>query len=402
MADSNAIPRKPEPDAEPGWLLRLEARLGLLDPVQLVVFRSFGTPDALHLWGRVVEKKGVEGTTEKTSTWQNVLNTLHRLESTEIPGAHVRARFQGKSWDTTSDAEGYFVLNVDPPEALAPGWHEVELELVDSVGEPAERVTRERVLVPSPDAEFAVVSDVDDTVVLTRSTELFRQLAILFGDGARSRVPFPGVPALYRALARGPDDRGDNPVFYVSMSGWNLYDLLEEFLDLNDIPPGPLFLSDLRLVEKPSAVMGSRNHKFENIDILLRTYPELPFVLVGDSGMHDPELYAGVVKAHPGRIRAVYIHDVSPPGRDREVEEVARFLEAQGVPMLRVGSAREAAEHAQAQGLISRSGLEEVQREVERQEAQDPADREQPPELAGGSRRPAPRSPGPTPDRKGR
>lgn len=174
---------------EPGWLLRLEERLGLLNPVQLLVFRSFGTPDALHLRGRVIEKKGVEGTTEKTSTWQNVLNTLHRLESTEIPGAQVRAHFQGRSWDTTSDEEGYF---------------------------------------------------------LTRSTEFFRQLSIIFGNGARDRVTFPGVPALYRALTRGPDGEGHNPVFYVSMSGWNLYDLLEEFLDINDIPPGPLFLNDLR------------------------------------------------------------------------------------------------------------------------------------------------------------
>jgi phosphatidate phosphatase APP1 len=376
MADSNAIPRKPQPDAEPGWLLRLEERLGLLDPVQLLVFRSFGTPDALHLRGRVIEQKGVEGTTEKTSTWQNVLNTLHRLESREIPGAHVRAHFQGKSWDTTSDEEGYFVLNVDPAEALPPGWHEVELELVDSVGEPVERRTRERVLVPSPDAEFAVVSDVDDTIILTKSTELFRQLAIIFGDSARDRVPFRGVPALYRALSRGPDGEGHNPIFYVSMSGWNLYDLLEEFMDVNEIPLGPLFLSDLRLVESPSTVMGSQNSKFESIDLLLRTYPELPFILIGDSGMHDPELYANIVREHPGRIRSIYIHDVSPPRRDREVEEIARSLEEQGVPMLRAGSALEAARHAREQGFIDRSGWEEVRREVERQQSREQTDEE--------------------------
>lgn len=369
MADSNAIPRKPEPDAEPGWLLRLEERLGLLKPVQIVVFRSFGTPDALHVWGRVVETKAIEGTTEKSSTWQNVLNTLHRLESTEIPGAHVRAHFGGKTWDTRSDEEGYFVLTFSPGETLAPGWHEVMLELVDSIGEPAERVAREQVLVPASDAEFAVVSDIDDTIVVTKSTELFRQMAILFGDGARDRVPFPGVPALYRALVRGPDDRGRNPIFYVSMSGWNLYDLLEEFMDVNEIPPGPLFLSDLRLVEDRSPVMASQNHKFDNIDLLLRTYPELPFVLIGDSGMHDPELYAKLVEAHPGRVRAVYIHDVSDPERDREVERIARRLEEHGVPMLRVGNALDAASHAMEHGLIDRAGRQEVEREVARQQA---------------------------------
>ncbi|CAN5179573.1 hypothetical protein BH23GEM4_BH23GEM4_15030 [soil metagenome] len=245
MHDSNAIPRTPDPDAEPGWKLRLEARLGLLDPISLLVFRSFGTPDALPIRGRVSEKKGVSGTLEQSSLWQNVLNTLNRLDSDEIPGAHVRAHLDGKQWDTHTDGEGYFVLDLDPTQPLDPGWHEVELELVETLGEPAQRRVGVEVLVPPADAEFAVISDLDDTVIESHANELFRQITILFGESARTRTPFPGIPTLYRALRRGPDDRGINPLFSVSKSGWNLYDLFQEFMDANRIPRGPLFLSDL-------------------------------------------------------------------------------------------------------------------------------------------------------------
>ncbi len=219
-------------------------------------------------------------------------------------------------------------------------------------------------LVPSSEADFAVVSDIDDTIVRTKSTDFFRQIAIVFGNDARSRVAVRGMPSFYRALARGPRDGGLNPIFYVSMSGWNLYDLMEEFMDVNEIPAGPLFLSDLRVVEDPSSVMGSRHHKFENIDILLRAYPELPFLLVGDSGMHDPELYAKIAKEHPGRIKAIYIHDVSPPHRDGEVDEIAQSLDEQGVLMVRVRCALEAAQRAMEHGFITHAGLEEVQREA--------------------------------------
>lgn len=364
--DSNAVARHPDPDARPGWKLRLEARLGILDPVQVVVFRSFGTPDLLHVRGRVIERKGLVGTTESSPLWRNVLNTLRRLDSDEIPGARLRARFGGGSWETTSDAEGYFVFNADPPEPIAPGWHEVEIDLLETIGEPAERTVRARVLVPHPDAEFAVVSDVDDTIIRTRSTNVLQELAIVFGNGARDRSPFRGVPAFYRALRRGPDDRGDNPVFYVSRSGWNLYDLLDEFMEFNDIPRGPLFLSDLRVIESRSDVLGNQHEKFDSIDLLMRTYPGLPFILVGDSGMKDPELYRQVVKAHPGRVAAVYIHDVSSPARDRQVDEVARALRAEGVPMVRTGEAVQAAEHAAERGFISRDGLDEVRREADR------------------------------------
>ncbi|MBW3569743.1 MAG: DUF2183 domain-containing protein [Gemmatimonadetes bacterium] len=365
MPDPNAIPRTPDPHARPGIKLRVEDRLGMLDPIQLLPFRSFGTPRLLHVRGRVREQKGVEGTTEETSVWRNVSNTVHRLESDEIPGARVRASLGGRTWETTTDAEGYFVLDVEPPEPVGAGWHDVELELVESVGRPACPTARAQVLVPSPDAEFAVISDVDDTVIRTRSTDLLRELQIVFGKGAQGRAAVPGMPALYRALARGPDDRGENPVFYVSKSGWNLYDLLEEFMRLNGLPAGPLFLSDLRLVEAPSEVMGSARHKWDSIDLLMRVYPELPFVLVGDSGMHDPELYREVVQRHPRRVRAVYIHDVSPPERDDQVARIARELDREhGVPLVRMEDARHAAQHAREHGLISARGLDEVRNEV--------------------------------------
>lgn len=367
MADSNATPETTEPDAKPGWRLRLEARLGLLDPVQIQVFRSIGTSRLFHLRGRVLEKKGTSGTTEKSSLWQNIVDTLHRFESDEIPGARLRARFQERQWETTTDSEGYFTLDLDLAEPVEPGWHEVELELVESVGRPDQRFVREEVLVPSPEAAFGVISDLDDTVIETKSTEHLEQIAILFGQSARDRVVFPGVAAFYRALVQGQDGRGNHPIFYVSRSGWNLNDLFEEFMEVNEIPPGPIFLRDLRIVEKESPTFDAKNPKLTNIELLLRTYPELPFVLIGDSGMHDPELYEEIARKHPGRVRAVYIRDVSPAERDREVREIADRLRAQGVAMLRMETVLDAAEHAGREGLIHPDRLEEIRQEVERQ-----------------------------------
>lgn len=360
MPDRNAIARTPQPDAEPGLLLRLKERLRLLDKVRTVVFRSFGTPDALHLRGRVIERKGLEGTEEESSTWQNVVNTVRRLNSDEIPGALLRAHLHGRTWDTRSDHEGFFVFDIDPAQDLEPGWHDVEIELVDSLGEPDRTREHVPVLVPAPDAEFAVVSDLDDTVIKTKSTDTLQQIAIVFGKGAHTRTPFRGIAALYRALQLGADDRGRNPMFYVSKSGWNLYDLFTEFMDANDIPLGPLFLTDLRVVDDPSPVVGSQSHKFESIDELIRVYPELPFVLLGDSGMRDPELYLNLAQAHPGRVKAVYIHDVSGAERDDHVDEIGRELEALGVEFARIADAQDVAHHAASVGLISERGRCEV------------------------------------------
>ena len=380
MSDRDQPPSErtaPEGSSEgrPGWKLRLEARLGLLDAIQLLPFRSYGTPNVLHVRGRVTERKAISGTTEKTSVIRNVIDTIHRLDSDEIPGARVRARHRGRSGEATTDQEGYFAIDLEYEQALEPAWHEVELELVESIGKPMRRIEREPVLVPPVNAEFGVVSDIDDTIIASHSTDFIQQVAALFGEGARERIVIPGMPALYRAFVRGGRG-GSNPIFYVSRSSWNLHDLFEEFLEVNELPPGPLFLTDQRVIEAPSRVMGGdrETHKFDTVHMLLRTYPTMRFILVGDSGMRDPELYASIVENHPGRILAVYIRDVSKEKRDREVQAIAGSLEREGVPLVRMTDARAAAEHAAAQGWIDARGVAEVEEALDEDDERRTAD----------------------------
>ena len=366
MPNKYAIARVPRPDSTPSLKLRLEDRLGILDPIAVHTYASFGTCDGIRLRGRVVEHSELKGSAEEVSTWRNIVDMIQRLQSDEIPGALLRVNHGHRSWETTSDHEGFFVFDLDLEEPLAPGWHDFQIELVESVGEPASRVVTERVLIPSPKAEFGVVSDIDDTVIKTNNTDFLQEMAILFSKGARQRSHFPGVPAMYRALQRGLRPEVENPIFYVSRSGWNLHDLFTEFMEVNGIPAGPMFLSDLRVIEKKSRVLGSDEHKFESTDLLLRTYSELPFILIGDSGMHDPELYAEIVRAYPERIKAVYIHDVSDDSRDREVADIAkRMRDDFGVPLVHGETTLDVANHAFEAGFIDREGSIEVRDAVE-------------------------------------
>ena len=184
-----------------------------------------------------------------------------------------------------------------------------------------------RVLTPPPTATFGVISDVDDTILRSYITSVVKMALEMLLKNAYSRVTFPGVPAFYRALHAGSgssdsDSTGDNnPIFYVSLSPWNLYSLLSQFLEINDIPSGPLILRDYSLQTLTS--LGGPSPKRKLIQDLLDMYPELPFVLLGDSGQHDPEIYAEVVRENPGRIRAIYIRDVSGGTDDDRAQEVA-------------------------------------------------------------------------------
>ena len=336
--------------------LKLKQLSGLLSPVEVLPYRGYGTPRVLSLQGRVLEDKGITRSSAGDTALNNLRNMFRRFDSSEIPGARVRARLGEIDVTTATDAEGFFEVRFELSEPLPGGtaWHQVELELLSPRVRGQGKVGATGLVLVPRDARFGVISDLDDTVVRSSATSFLKMVRMVLLENAHTRLPFEGVAEFYRALQRGPvEDEGGgdtswNPIFYVSSSPWNLYDVLEDFLDFHGVPAGPMFLKDW----SPTSVWSHRRHKLESIRSLLDTYPELPFVLIGDSGQSDPEIYRDVVREYPGRIEAIYIRDITPGERAAAVRNIARELRASGVAMLLAPDSTAAMDHAAAYGLI--------------------------------------------------
>ena len=315
----------------------------LRDPVIIVPYLGYGTAGRLRLKGRVLQDEGFRPAADTEARWRNTVAFFKRMESDVVRGAALRIRFGRSIAQTASDRQGYF--SVEMKAAANPGWNALDLELVR---DPRIRATA-RVLVPSPEARFGVVSDIDDTIVYSHVLSKWRMVLTLALSNARTRKPFKGVGAFYRALHAGV-----NPVFYVSKSPWNLYAPLVEYLEAQGLPLGPLELRDFGLRMK-------RTHKTEAIEQVLAAYPSLPFVLIGDSGEQDPEIYAELVRRHPRRIRAVYIRSVDPRReRTRAIQELARQVAPTGCQLVLAPDSEFAAVHAAGEGLIPAAALAEV------------------------------------------
>ncbi|GAB2783867.1 phosphatidate phosphatase APP1 [Hymenobacter luteus] len=358
-------------------LTRARARLGLLHPLQLLSYRSYGTPSRLYVKGRLLTDKGIGEPDPTDSRWHNLLNMYRRFDSNEISGAQLQVRpADGSEHSVVTDEEGYFTLNLEPkqlPEPVDFLWYPVDVLLRQAPAPfptPEKLDTRAMVLIPPADAEYGIISDLDDTVIQTSATDLLRMARTVLLRNARSRLPFKGVAEFYRQLQLGRNGKRNNPFFYVSSSPWNLYDLLEDFLNLNDVPPGPLLLRDMALKRKQNTDASEHHgHKLKEIDNLLLTYPTLPFVLIGDSGQEDANIYREVVRRHPGRILAIYIRDVNRPDRAALVEQVSEDLRSDKVEMLLVQDTVQAAHHAAATGLIFQEAIPAVEQEKQKDEA---------------------------------
>jgi phosphatidate phosphatase APP1 len=329
-------------------------------------YRGHGTTEALYLSGRVFEGVPIPSAQKNDAAVRNLWHTIRRLGSDEVPAARIRATVGGVSEVVLADDEGFFQIALQVATAPGPGeeWREVELELLDPLPPSRERVrTSGLAIVPPVEARFGIVSDIDDTVVETDVANLLRMLRLVLLTNAQTRPPFPGVAAFYRALHEGAAGPFTNPVFYVSSSPWNFYDLLTEVFEVHEIPSGPLFLKDYGLARDLLLSRGHLEHKLAAIDHIFETHPHLTFVLVGDSGQKDPEVYREAARRYPGRVEAIYIRDVSPPSRDREVHRIAEELAAEGVEMVLVRDTIAAAEHAAARGLIAPAALPEIRGE---------------------------------------
>ena len=335
--------------------VRFWLRRGWLDPVSVVVYRGYGTPTLLRLRGRVISRRAIGTATSTDSAWRNLRGMYRRFTGLEIPGATVHVRFAadpGPPIAALTDDEGFFTIEHNLSTA-DPGWREATVDLHAPLirGQRAAQATGQ-VLVPPPGAAFGVISDIDDTIVRTNATSLLTMARVVLLGNAHTRLPFQGIAAFYRALEQGTSGRDGNPLFYVSSGPWNLYDVLVEFLALNQIPAGPLFLQDWGLDPRKLFKIGHREHKLGVIATLLADYPALSFVLIGDSGEEDAEIYRDAARAHPGRIRAIYIRDTQLARRATAVRTIAEELRAGTTPLLLVSDTVAAAEHAAASGLI--------------------------------------------------
>lgn len=327
-------------------------------PTIILPYRTYGTQQMVYLQGRVMEDKNIRP--KKDDNLYDVLKHAYkRFHTDEKPFTEVKATTQGNSFLAETNFEGYFrihesteALNLQPNKA---NWIDVHYELTQESGTTA----TSQMLVPHPNVDFGIISDIDDTILHTGVTS-FLKLKVLYNSffkSATDREPLTGASLFYRALELGPSKKGVNPFFYISNSPWNLYNYLGIFLREKKFPKGPVLLRDLALPWAKN-YKTEKKHKQREIRNIFQTYPNMQFILFGDSAEHDANIYSEVAKEFPEQVICIYLHTVEKASRMRNVHEVMK--QSEHVEMVLVNNALQAAEHAVEKGLISDEAYQDM------------------------------------------
>ena len=326
------------------------------DPLQIISFASYGTDAMLYIRGRALEDENID--LSRKGLFGLLKNSWKRFEADEIANTSIKIKLPDNSfYYTKTDAKGYFKFKqkISGLSELTneEGWLSYELSFDDP--HPNRVIIQDNrfqgeVLIPASNVDFGVISDIDDTILHTGVTSFLKMKLIFntFFRNAESRSPLEGAADFYHALHRGPSDERANPFFYVSHSPWNLYRYLALFLRKNSFPKGPILLRSLSVFKRRKEEEKPQKQR-EIIDIL-NMYPAMKFILIGDSGEHDADIYIEIAEKFPGRIKAIYL---------RSVTHKKRVLRGQGLlatytttPTLLVEDSKAAITHARENGFI--------------------------------------------------
>jgi len=270
------------------------------EPLQAVVDDAWQGAQGVHFSGRVTEIR--RAPSEENGRWAAFYRTLRMLFTSGEKGV-VTWQVAGKKWTASVDPHGYWEFTDEKSLDLAPGWHEIEAK--PAASSPA------GLLVVDPRNSIGLISDIDDTIlvtgVLTKGTMLKNSLMVT----PEHREAVPGMAQLYLKLLQKNPAPAASAVFYLSGSPRQLTDNLRRFLSAKGFPRGVLLLKEIS-AENKGAPGDPEAFKFRHIETIFDAYPKVRFYLFGDDGERDPEIYAQIQKKHPEQVLGVWIHHVNP------------------------------------------------------------------------------------------
>lgn len=340
----------------------------------IMPFLGYAGENKAVIMGSVIEETKISRHKFPKNKWKNISDIANRYWGIYIPFVRIKIHYNGDEQIVKANEKGIFETIIEL-SAKNKNIHdhntEIHYEIMDTIIPSQGKIEAKGNIMYTNEnsAQYGVISDIDDTILVSYATSKLRKLYILLLKNAKSRVAFSGITAFYKALRNGTNEEQSNPVFYVSNSDWNLYDLIKDFCDINEIPDGPLILKQHR---KNLFFFGMTKdvtrHKLQHIRRILNVYGNMKFILIGDSGQHDPEVYTTIAKEYPQRILAIYIRNIGLKSKLLRVEHFAEETQKTGIPMLLVKNTEEAANHAAENEYIFFKGISDVMEQKKKEE----------------------------------
>ncbi|WP_338761759.1 App1 family protein [Bernardetia sp. ABR2-2B] len=318
----------------------------------LKVYRGYVSDKLLVVFGHVFKKKAT--TLSEKSRFKHAYSILRTFQRKTISDADVFLHFNNKKIHTKTLSDGYFRFSIPLETSFQDntqsGWNKIEVEL-NHEGKSVKKATE--ILRPY-DGKLAIISDIDDTFLVSHTNNLFKKIYVLLWRNVNDRKIFEDVTAHYQQLSKAGQEKGEtNAFFYVSSSEWNLYNFIEKFTKIHNLPKAVIKLKTIKtsLLDFLFTGRGNHDHKFQKIKEIIEFYPHLEFVLLGDDSQADPIIYEKTCKVFPQNIKAIYIRQTKKQQKS-STKKILQNIESLGKKTCYFLKSEEAILHSKEIGIV--------------------------------------------------
>jgi phosphatidate phosphatase APP1 len=315
------------------------------------VYHGYGHTHNLVVYGHVFKFKAKTTQIFSKNLFVNILHLFKLFVVKPYPFAQVRLHFYTQIVTQKAEYDGFFKFEWKAITDVKAGWHDVKVEAIDDNGE-IMASAEGKVYVPHI-TQFAFISDIDDTIMVSHSATKARRLRELFIKNPRTRKTFPSLKKHYQLLANAHTVVDQpNPFFYVSSSEWNLYDYLVETFRYNELPEGTFLLNQLKRW-KNLIKTGKTGHEGKLLRVMriIDAFPNQKFVFFGDNSQQDPAIYKAIAEKYSRNVTAVYIRNVRP-GKEEITKKLLAQIEEKGIATCLFSTSDEAISHSKKIKLI--------------------------------------------------
>ncbi|TDB66877.1 App1 family protein [Arundinibacter roseus] len=332
-----------------------------MDSHELKVYRGYANAQEIIVSGHVFRKYPSSMDLYDRTGFRYVRSIIQLFTIKTVDNVRITFDFGALKIHSKTLADGYFRFVIPISTPLPSGWHSFTITLDDQINNRYYKLTRHgELLVPSPGG-FTIISDIDDTFLISYSRNMLKKIYVLLTKHVESRQSFENVVKHYQLLSmagKDADNTGLNTFFYVSSSEWNLYDYINRFLVKQNMPKAVLKLKKIKdsLTDFLRTGSGSHQHKQTKIEHIISFYPKQQFILLGDDSQHDPIIYENICKIFPRNIRAIYIRQTRKHPKPSVTERIGNMA-TMGISTCYFAHSNEAILHSVADGIISREAL---------------------------------------------
>ncbi len=318
--------------------------------LDLKLYRGYVNNEELIVFGHLFKSWAPDKFSIEKRGIKHAHAILHKFRIKPLENFEVKLKFKELEVTTKTQEDGYFRFTIPYKADLEPGWHEYEVTCkMYEFG----MIEKGELLKPYP-GKLAIISDIDDTFLISHSNSFFKKLYVMLSKNINKRKVFDDVVKHYTRLSHsGQDGKAKNSFFFVSSSEWNLYDFIEEFASMHELPKAVIKLKKIKtgLRDFVRSGRGNHDHKFIKIKDIISFYPHLQYVLLGDDSQHDPYLYERICKTFPMNIKAVYIRQTSSK-QNGKVQKVMANLNSMNVTTCYFRDSEKAIHHSEREKII--------------------------------------------------